>query len=201
MRFLSVVAALAVAAGCTAPQHTPTRPAAPEIITMAQWGGLAMTDFFRTHDIRFITLHHGGEEYPPDKDTAEHLRNLQSWSRREKKWIDLPYHFLIDWQGKIYAGRDLRHPGDTNTAYDPTGHALICVLGNFELQTPNGKQLRAMADLMAWLCRSHHLSVAVIKGHKDVAEGTACPGKNLYRYLSDGYFKREVARRLGEKID
>ncbi len=155
-----------------------------------------MADSFRTHQIKFITLHHGGEEYPPDKDTAEYLRNLQSWSRREKKWIDIPYHFLIDWQGKIYAGRDLRLPGDTNTAYDPTGHALICVLGNFEVQKANDRQLRAVVELMAWLCRTYGLPAEVIKGHKDVAEGTVCPGKDLYRYLANGYFKREVARRL-----
>lgn len=195
-RFLPVLAGLAFAAGCTPHHHSTARSAAPEIISVAQWGGQAIADSFRTHQIKFITLHHGGEEYPPDKDTAEYLRNLQSWSRREKKWIDIPYHFLIDWQGKIHAGRDLRLPGDTNTAYDPTGHALICVLGNFEVQTPNDKQLRAVVELMAWLCRTYDLPVEVIKGHKDVAEGTVCPGKDLYLYLANGYFKREVARRL-----
>ncbi|MGH7495018.1 MAG: peptidoglycan recognition protein family protein [bacterium] len=168
----------------------------PQVIPVVQWGGQALADSFRTHEIKFITLHHGGEEYPPERDTAEHLRKLQQWSRQDKKWIDIPYHFLIDWEGKIYAGRDLRYPGDTNTNYDPTGHALICVLGNFEVQTPNAKQLRAITEMMAWLCTTYHLSPEGIKGHKDVAAGTVCPGKNLYAYLADGYLQKQVAQRL-----
>ena len=102
----------------------------------------------------------------------------------------------LDGEGKIYAGRDLRYPGDTNTNYDPTGHALICVLGNFEVQTPNEKQLRAVVELMAWLCASHQLPPEVIAGHKDVAQGTVCPGKNLYAYLANGYFQQEAGKRL-----
>jgi len=106
---------------------------------------------------------------------------------------------LIDWEGKIYAGRDLRYPGDTNTNYDPTGHALICVLGNFEIQTPNDKQLQAVIDLMTWLCYSQHVPVAMIRGHKDVAAGTVCPGEKLYAYLRSGYLQQQVAQHLAHQ--
>ncbi len=182
--------------GCGSSRAKPFPQNPHQIVSVEQWGGKAFADSFRTHAIKFITLHHGGEEYPPDKNTAEHLRKLQQWSRNEKKWIDIPYHFMIDWEGKIYAGRDLRYPGDTNTNYDPAGHALICVLGNFEVQTPNEKQLHAVVDLMAWLCAQYQLSPEVIQGHKDVAQGTVCPGKNLYVYLANGYFQAEAGRRL-----
>lgn len=167
-----------------------------EIITAAQWGGTAAADSHKTHEIKFITLHHGGEEYLGDKPTPAYLVNLQNWSRADKKWIDIPYHFLIDLEGKIYAGRDLRYPGDTNTAYDPTGHALICVLGNYEIQHPSKRQREAVIDLFTWLCWRYQISPETIAGHKDVAEGTVCPGKNLYVYLTNGEFKQETARRL-----
>lgn len=167
-----------------------------EIITVAQWGGTAVPDSQKTHEIKTITLHHGGEEYKGDKPTPTYLVNLQNWSRTEKKWIDIPYHFLIDLEGKIYAGRDLRYPGDTNTAYDPTGHALICVLGNYEIQYPTKRQREAIIDLFAWLCWRYQIAPETIKGHKDVAEGTVCPGKNLYVYLTNGELKKETTRRL-----
>jgi len=167
-----------------------------EIIPVAQWGGTAVTGVQKTHELKAITLHHGGEEYKGDKPTPSYLVNLQNWSRTEKQWIDVPYHFLIDLEGKIYAGRDLRYPGDTNTAYDPTGHALVCVLGNYEIQKFNDRQRAAVIDLFAWLCWRYQLSPETIKGHKDVAEGTVCPGKNLYVYLSNSEFKNEVQRRL-----
>jgi N-acetylmuramoyl-L-alanine amidase len=167
-------------------------------ITVSQWGGTPAKDTSRMHEIRFITLHHGGEEFKEDKDFPTYLINLQNWSRSEKKWIDIPYHYLIDFDGKIYEGRDIRYAGDTNTAYDPTGHALVCLPGNYEIQQPNEKQLRAIIDMFTWLCWKYKLSPDVIKGHKDVAEGTVCPGKNLYAYLENGFIKKEVARQLKE---
>lgn len=169
------------------------------IITVAQWGGTPAADSSRVHEIKLITLHHGGEEFKPDKDFATYLVNLQNWSRHEKKWIDIPYHYLIDFDGKIYAGRDIRYAGDTNTAYDPAGHALVCLPGNYEVQQPNEKQLRAIIDMFAWLCWKYKLPPEVIKGHKDAAEGTVCPGKNLYVFLENGFIKKEVAQRL-EKL-
>jgi N-acetyl-anhydromuramyl-L-alanine amidase AmpD len=66
------------------------------------------------------------------------------------------------------------------------------VLGNFEVHTPNAKQLHAIAEMMAWLCAAYQLSPEVIKGHKDVAPGTVCPGENLYSYLANGYLQKQV---------
>ncbi len=168
------------------------------IITVAQWGGTPAADSSRVHEIKLITLHHGGEEFKEDKDFATYLVKLQNWSRAEKKWIDIPYHYLVDFEGKIYEGRDIRYAGDTNTAYDPTGHALVCLPGNYEIQEPNEKQLRAIIDMFLWLCWKYKLPPEVIKGHKDVAEGTVCPGKNLSAFLENGFIKKEVAQRLKE---
>ena len=168
------------------------------IISVRSWGGTPDTGAHRTHEIHFITLHHGGEPFTRDKDPQEYLRHLQSWSRSEKKWIGIPYHFLIDLDGKVYEGRNIDYAGDTNTEYDPTGHALICVLGNFEEVEPNQKQLDAVVDLFTYLCIKYNLPPDVIKSHKDYSKITVCPGKNLYRYLESGYFKQEVTRKLKE---
>jgi hypothetical protein len=187
---------LACGLGCASSQTTRIKHLDQTIITAAQWGGRPSSDSLREHTITAITLHHGGEEFTADKDFPTYLVNLQNWSRREKKWIDIPYHYLIDFDGKIYEGRDIRYPGDTNTAYDPTGHALVCVPGNYEHQVPNAKQLQAIIDIFTWLCWKYKLSPEVIKGHKDVAEGTVCPGKSLYAYLANAYLIHEVSQRL-----
>lgn len=184
--------------GCASSQMARIKHFDQTIITAAQWGGTPAKDTARVHEIKFITLHHGGEEFKEDKDFATYLVNLQNWSRSEKKWIDIPYHYLIDFEGKIYEGRDIRYAGDTNTAYDPAGHALVCLPGNYEIQQPNEKQLRAIIDMFTWLCWKYKLSPDVIKGHKDVAEGTVCPGKNLYAFLENGFIKKEVAQQLKE---
>lgn len=167
-------------------------------VSEKSWGGTPDTGAHRTHEIHYITLHHGGTPFTREKEPKEYLRNLQSWSRSEKKWIGIPYHYLIDLDGVIYEGRNIGYAGDTNTEYDPTGHALICVLGNFEEVEPNQKQLDAVVNLFTFLCIKYKLSPETIKSHKDYSNQTVCPGANLYRYLSNGYFHKEVERRLAE---
>lgn len=146
-------------------------------------------------EIKKITIHHGGEEFAEDKDPIQYLLNLQKWSRKEKGWVDIPYHFMLDLKGTIYEARPLAYPGDTNTTYDPTGHALICVMGNYEVQTLSQAQLQSLVELTAYLANKYNVGISDIAGHKDYAE-TLCPGKDLYRYLEDGTIQYEVSRRL-----
>ena len=186
---------VATATGC-ATRESSLR-ASPEIVRATQWGGTPANEALaRRHVISHITLHHQGLAFPPGKHPQQYLRDLQSWSRKSKQWIDVPYHYVIDLDGVIYEGRDIRFAGDTNTAYDPTGHALIEVVGNFEEVEPNTAQLEAVTSLMALLASRHGVAVENIRGHRDVAPGTECPGKNLYRYLENGYFQSQVRARL-----
>jgi hypothetical protein len=163
------------------------------IIPVEEWGGERVdVTAAQHHEIRYITLHHGGVSFADTADAAAYLRNLQNWSRDERDWVDLPYHYLIDPQGRIYEGRNVMIPGDTNTDYDPAGHALICVLGNFELAEPNQAQLDAVTSLMALMAHRFGLGTDVIAGHKDYASNTVCPGENLYPYLENGYFRERL---------
>jgi hypothetical protein len=169
------------------------------IVPVAQWGGTpADPALARKQEITHITLHHQGEPFPQGKDPVAYLRNLQTWSRTTKHWLDIPYHYIIDLDGKIYEGRKLEYAGDTNTEYDPKGHALIEVVGNFEEVRPNQKQLDAVVDLMALLAKKHHVPLDAIAGHKDYSAQTVCPGEHLYAYLQNGYFREKVALRLAQ---
>jgi hypothetical protein len=72
-----------------------------KVMSRADWGWQPFEQVLPQHSINKITIHHGGEEFAEDKDMIQYLRNLQSWSRSEKKWIDIPYHFMIDLKGNI----------------------------------------------------------------------------------------------------
>jgi hypothetical protein len=151
--------------------------------------------------ITSITLHHEGSARPllPGDDPVQQLRNLQAWGERDRNWWDVPYHYLIDLDGNIYEGRDWHYMGETNTTYDPSGHFLISIIGNYNLQEPTQKQLNSIADLMAWAVEEFDVPVDSIKGHYQYAE-TGCPGKNLRKYLEDGTFRRMVEARLGREV-
>lgn len=194
---LIVLATAALISGCSSlPERTGLQyPPDLGIVTHEEWGWKPIEGDHRTHQISRITIHHGGEDFPPEKDPVEYLRHLQEWSRSEKQWIDIPYHLMIDLSGTIYEARPLQYPGDTNTEYDPTGHALICVMGNYEHQVLSRQQLSSVIRLSAYLADRYTVPADRIKGHKDYAE-TLCPGKDLYRYLQDGTIQDGVKQML-----
>jgi N-acetylmuramoyl-L-alanine amidase len=221
MRILKLFVVLFMLVGCAAPPKTAvptvaqtTTPAVVRatsssnlaIIKVEDWGGtrMSMSDSQRqrattkAHTPRKITLHHGGVAFLRDKDPQQYLRNLQTWSRNTRGWVDIPYHYLIDLDGRVYEGRDVMIAGDTNTEYDPAGHALIVVLGNFDEVEPNQAQLASVTATMVMLAKRFSIPETAIAGHKDFAASTACPGKSLYPYLQSGYFQREVARQLAD---
>ena len=162
-----------------------------KIVTRKEWGWKPPAFTLPEQQIKRITIHHSGVIFKQDEDVVKYLRHLQEWSRTEKHWMDIPYHYMIAPDGTIYEARPLKYPGDTNTTYDPRGHALICVLGNFEIQKPTQRQLDALAWLTAQLALKYHVPLDSVKAHKDYAE-TLCPGKNLYRYLQNGTLKKET---------
>jgi N-acetylmuramoyl-L-alanine amidase len=168
----------------------------PSVATSDSAGGASLR-LRIPHTITHVTLHHTGDARPlqPTEDPAQRLRNLQAWGARERNWWDVPYHFLLDLEGDVYEGRDWHFMGETNTAYNPSGHFLISMIGNYDVQEPSSAQLAAIADLMAWAIRENGLTVDAIGGHYHYAS-TGCPGKYLRPYLEDGTLKRMVQERL-----
>jgi len=192
---LAIVLLALAESGCTL-----TRQASgPAVVAVADWGGTPADPIkARRHTITHITLHHQGEPFKVGTDPRQYLRNLQTWSRNAKGWLDIPYHYIIDLEGRVYEGRDIAYAGDTNTEYDPSGHALIEVVGNFEEVEPNQQQLDAVVKVMAMLAQKYSVPVAHIASHRDHSDKTVCPGANLYRYVQNGYFREQVALRLKE---
>ena len=168
-----------------------------KVVEREAWGWQENTASLPQHRIEKITIHHGGEKFPDDRDPLQYLRALQSWSRSDKGWIDIPYHFVIDLQGTVYEARPLQYPGDTNTSYDPTGHALIQIVGDYRDRELSAAQLTSVIQLSAMLARQHKVPVSNIRGHQDYAPGeTVYPGENIYRYLRDGTITKGVAELL-----
>ncbi len=168
----------------------------PQIIGRVEWGAKPPVGELKAHKPDRITLHHGGVVQPPEREPRQSLRNLQAWCLRERNWGDIPYHYSIDMQGRIYECRADILAGDTNTEYDPTNHVLVEVMGNYEEQVPTQTQLDAIVQLMAFICRKYAISPQTIKSHKDYSAVTVCPGKNLYKYIENGYFIQEVTALL-----
>ena len=149
------------------------------------------------HKITHVTLHHTGDSRPllHADSAAFRLRGIQRWGASDRNWWDVPYHFLLGLNGEIFEGRDYRFMGETNTTYDPSGHFLISIIGNYQVQEPTPALMNSIADLMAWALDEFDLPLEKIGGHYNYAD-TGCPGQHLRKYLEDGTFKRMAAERL-----
>ncbi len=160
----------------------------PQMLTREQWGAKPPVPPWREHKPFRITIHHAGVGSNHERSLIDKLQGLQAFSQREDKlasgqtkppWPDIPYHWYIDIHGQIAEARDPSLAGDTNTEYDPAGHLLIVLEGNFEVEEPTAGQIRALDAMVMYLAEKYGVRPEHIGAHKDFAQ-TSCPGKNLY---------------------
>ncbi len=164
------------------------------IIPRAGWTANEPRSYKQHVPVR-ITVHHEGTRLEVTDDAAKKIKAIQVWGMGpDRSWVDIPYHFLIAPDGKIYEGRAVTTVGETATEYDPTGHLLITCLGNLEQQEVPSAQLASLIKLVAYTCKKYNLPYETITTHRDNSTQTSCPGKNLYKYFENGYVKAEVKK-------
>lgn len=155
------------------------------------WSAANAVGAYSPHEIQFISVHHTATASGPVSATPKRLRGIQKY-HQQKKWPDIAYHFLIDQSGEVWALRPIGFRGDTATSYNPTGHFLPVLEGNFEETEPTNEQMSALILLLAWATQEFNIAPAEIKGHKDLA-ATLCPGSRLYSHIESGELARRVS--------
>ncbi|MBA2745140.1 MAG: N-acetylmuramoyl-L-alanine amidase [Flavisolibacter sp.] len=169
---------------------------APQIIPRTEWNAADPRPFKQHQPLR-VTVHHEGTRLELSDDPAKKIKNIQTWGMgKDRNWADIPYHFLIAPDGRIFEGRNVFTVGETATEYDPEGHLLITCLGNLEVQEVNPQQLHSLINMIAYVCNTYKIDVQTLATHKDHSKQTTCPGKNLYVYFQNGYILDEVKKLL-----
>lgn len=153
---------------------------------------------FKKHSPTQITIHHeGGKVLRPDDDAKTRLKNIQSWCMGpDRNWADIPYHLLIAPDGTVYQGRNPLTVGESNTEYDPTGHLLICFLGNYQEQTLDDTLVQTLINLLVDSCIKYNIDPRRIATHRDHSDQTTCPGENIYSYFQNSQLLHQVNQQL-----
>lgn len=191
-RLRAAFAALALlGAGCAPSLSSALRGAGVPYLPRREWGAARPVMPMTEHRINRITIHHTATRHAPDRATDDKLRGLQRFSQTEsalgdgrikKPWADVPYHFYVAVDGIVAEARPWRFIGDSNTPYDPTGHLLIVLEGNFEEEEVTPAQQRSLERLVAVMARRFSVAPENVAAHKDFAD-TLCPGEHLYALL------------------
>ena len=190
-QFLLIAILAGLLMGC---QRTASKQVIPESISYLSreaWGAKAPVLPMRSHTLTRLTIHHTATKQLPNRTLIDKMRALQSFSqgdnplsdgRMKPAWADIPYHLYVDVHGEVAQGREIGYAGDSNTAYDPAGHLLVVVEGNFEEEAITPAQMKTLELLIPALAKQYKIPAASIAGHKDFAQ-TSCPGKKLYEAL------------------
>jgi N-acetylmuramoyl-L-alanine amidase/S-layer homology domain len=175
----------------------PPRPV-PVVVVQGRetWGARpADTSRLVPHTIDRITVHHAGTQ--TGVTGPAQFRGWQNWHMDGQGWADIAYHLLIGIDGTVYEGRDPAYRGDTGTSYDTSGHFLVVVEGNFEIEHPTAAQLQSLERVLAWAAEEYDVPVTRIAGHRDYA-ATTCPGRYLEERITSGELQSAVQSLLDQ---
>jgi hypothetical protein len=148
--------------------------------------------------VRQIVVHHSaGHGGATLQEGARQVAALQKLHQGPMcKCPDIGYHFLVDAGGHVYQGRpyfdgerleDLPQFALGNHVLNVDSHKLgICLLGCFHSEggecsdTPSPEALRALEQLLGFLCANYAVRSSDILTHRDFVASTTCPGEKLY---------------------
>lgn len=155
------------------------------LVCREAWGGRPPAATAPAHAIRQLTVHHSAVAATDRTQGPGHMRGYQGFHMDERGWSDIAYHVGVDRAGVAYRLRDWDTVGDTGTDYDPTGHFLLLLDGDFDAHGLTDAQLATAARVLAWAADHFDVGLDTITGHRDHDPTTACPGDALYARLDE----------------
>lgn len=163
--------------------------ASGDIIPRSAWarGGPIMSRMNRA-DRAFsrITVHHDGIDAFTTTSRDAAARRLEQirqshLNRKGEPFGDIGYHYLIDPAGRVWQGRDTSWQGAHVAGQNP-GNLGICVLGNYNQQSPNRAQCAAVDRFVRMQMQRYGVGIQNVKVHRELAQ-TECPGRSLKAYM------------------
>lgn len=157
----------------------------PAVIPRSDWAGEEpKSDLLKeAGSYDRLTIHHAGNGISQNTDkeaVVQELAGILS-AHIERNYGDIGYHFIIDYAGRVWEGRNIEWEG-AHVSYENEKNIGVMLLGNFEEQQPSTEQLKTMSRMVKVLCDSHGITKHRIYGHRDLGH-SVCPGKNLYPYV------------------
>lgn len=169
--------------------------ASGDIIPRSAWArGAPIMSRMNRADRAFyrITVHHDGIDAftSTSRDAAAHrLEQIRQshLNRKGEPFGDIGYHYIIDPAGRVWQGRDTSWQGAHVAGQNP-GNLGICVLGNYNRQSPNRAQCATIDRFVRSQMQRYRVGVGNVKVHRELAQ-TECPGRTLKAYMDATRYK------------
>ncbi len=135
------------------------------------------------YDYTRLTVHHAGNGVNTRTGWDDAIFDLNGVleAHLQNRFGDIAYHFVIDYAGRIWAGRPLCYAGAHVSGFNENNLGVM-LLGNFEEQRPSPAQIQALCGLIKGAQSTWPIPAASVFGHRDLGR-SLCPGANLYPLL------------------
>lgn len=165
------------------------------VVSREQWGARATQCSSTESEWYRMAIHHTAGYTTYSGSVAEAVRLTQAYAQDSGEYCDLPYQFMVGYDGSFYEGRELRfYSGATGNNND--GNIAVCFVGCFHPDScPNGTGdavTEEMIDGGQLLVQTLVAEFGIpsdedsIRGHRDWPDNaTACPGDWLHDRLDD----------------
>ncbi|KAF5281859.1 hypothetical protein FQR65_LT14503 [Abscondita terminalis] len=159
-----------------------------EFVSREEWGARPATSPSpMPNPVPHVIIHH---TYQPGAcDTTEECIKAMQWiqdlHQNENNWSDVGYNFAVGGDGKAYVARGWSLVGAHAPDYNDKSIG-ICLIGDWRYELPNEKQLKTAKKLIDYGVEIGMIvSNYTLFGHKQVREGTECPGDRLFDEITD----------------
>jgi hypothetical protein len=160
------------------------------VIPRSQWGAQATNCTSPENNWYRMTIHHVASSQVYNNSVEQELQIIQSIAMGGI-FCDVPYQFLIGYDGSLYQGRSLNlFSGANATTADNDGNISISFIGCYDQSSCMNSfgfyhdvteaMLARARELIQTLSSEYGIPVDVIniKGHRDLS-ATACPGQGV----------------------
>jgi len=194
------------------------KPLFPRMISRQVLGNMP-SGSFESHQVKGILIMDTGADYDPQTTSLTYMVNLLRRYRTADGFGDIPFHYFIDSQGKIFAGRPEMIPAQlhvedpftqrskdksqkdilvtrlsrmTKPVLNLRGYITIVLLGDYDQSMITKEQEKSLFQLVSYICFSHYFSREDIIGLRTLYPDTQNPGFYLNNYLSPSILEKNI---------
>lgn len=176
------------------PASLPSELTAIGVVSRSSWGASATTCTSLEDEWYRFAIHHtaGSQTYGGTVEGS--VQALQSYSLSTGDYCDIPYQFLVGYDGSLWEGRPYGYYSGATGGGNNDGNFAVCFLGCYhgsgcstshdatdEMMDGAQTLVQTLADLHGIVTTSETL-----KGHQDwPGNATACPGDYVYERLDE----------------
>ena len=163
------------------------------VVSRAEWGARPTQCTAPEHDWYRMAIHHTAGAQTSGGTVAGAVEALQAFSQDSGGFCDVPYQFLVGYDGSLYEGRPLSlRSGATGGNND--GNMAVSFLGCYHPSDCPGASHNVTDAMMREAARLIHTAAEIheipqtderIRGHRDYGNPTVCPGDYLHPRLGE----------------